>query len=133
MLGRPYSVSGAVVPGYGIGSKKTVPTLNLRTRAELLPANGVYVTLATDLDTGERWTAVTNIGYRPTFKGDALTVESHVLTELGAAEPYHVKLEFLKRLRHERKFKDAASLKAQILKDVGRARAYFRRVRKWVG
>jgi riboflavin kinase/FMN adenylyltransferase len=133
MLGRPYSVSGAIVPGYGIGRRKTVPTLNLRTRAEILPATGVYVTTTTDLESGVQWPSVTNIGYRPTFKGDNLSVESHVLSELGETSPEHIRLTFLKRLRRERKFPDAPSLKAQILKDMGRAKAYFRRVKNWVG
>ncbi len=133
MLGRPYSVSGAVVPGYGIGAKKTVPTLNLRTDAEVLPATGVYVTRTIDVDTGVEWPSVTNIGYRPTFKGDNLSVESHVLENLGDASPGRIRLTFLKRLRRERRFPNAEKLKVQILRDVSRAEAYFRRVEKWVG
>ena len=43
-LGRPYSIAGEVVHGRGVGSKQTVPTLNLNTSAEVLPRNGVYVT-----------------------------------------------------------------------------------------
>ena len=44
MLGRPHVLEGAVVRGEGIGSKQTVPTLNLDTRAEVVPKDGVYVT-----------------------------------------------------------------------------------------
>jgi riboflavin kinase/FMN adenylyltransferase len=69
LLGRPYAVSGAVVPGAGIGSRLTVPTLNLRTEAGLLPATGVYITRTLDLDGGRNWASVTNVGYRPTFHG----------------------------------------------------------------
>ncbi len=133
MLGRVYSVAGAVVPGQGIGSKKTVPTLNLRTDAEVLPARGVYITRTEDSDTGASWPSVTNVGYRPTFKGENLTVESHVLEPLNGADPAHIRVGFLERLRAEKSFPDAESLKRQILKDVARANAYFRRVNRWVG
>lgn len=132
MLGRPYSVTGAVVPGQGIGSKKTVPTLNLRTNADVLPGRGVYITRTVDADSGQSWPSVTNVGYRPTFKGDNLTVESHALTPLGDEDPKHLRVTFLKALREELTFPDAQSLKNQILKDIKRAKGYFRRVGKWV-
>ena len=48
LLGRPYATAGVVVPGHGIGSKQTVPTLNLRTHAQVLPATGVYITRTFD-------------------------------------------------------------------------------------
>src|SRR5215475_4430320 len=44
LLGRPYAIEGEVVRGHGVGSKQTVPTLNLSTPAEVLPARGVYIT-----------------------------------------------------------------------------------------
>ena len=131
LLGRPYSVAGAVVPGMGIGSSKTVPTLNLRTSAQVLPATGVYVTRTADRDTASEWDSVTNVGFRPTFKGNNLTVESHVLSSLTRDTPRRLRVSFLWRLRGERKFPDAASLKTQILKDVRRAQAYFRRRERW--
>ncbi len=52
LLERPYSLDGAVVSGRGIGSKETVPTLNLPTETEVIPATGVYVTRTHDLDDG---------------------------------------------------------------------------------
>ena len=55
--------------GFGIGSKQTVPTLNLDTAAEVLPADGVYITRTTDLNDGREWQSITNIGLRPTFDG----------------------------------------------------------------
>jgi riboflavin kinase/FMN adenylyltransferase len=133
LLERPHFVEGDVVTGRGIGTSKTVPTLNLRTEAEVLPATGVYVTRTTDLDGGRRWPSVTNVGFRPTFGGEDLSVESFVLEPLGEERPLRMRLEFLRRLRAEAKFPDAESLKAQILRDAGRARAYFRRLEKWVG
>jgi len=132
LLGRPYGIEGVVVPGFGIGSKKTVPTLNLRTGAEVLPARGVYITRTVDLNSGVEYPSVTNVGYRPTFKGDNLTIETHVLGSLGGASPQRIQAKFFWRLRGERRFPDAESLKAQILRDIRRARAYFRRTERWM-
>jgi riboflavin kinase/FMN adenylyltransferase len=115
-----------------VGAKKTVPTLNLATRTEVLPKRGVYVTRTTDLDGGSQWESVTNIGYRPTFGGDdRLSIETFLLEPLTGPAPRVIRVEFLWRLRDERKFESPDVLKTQILKDVARATAYFRRLAKW--
>jgi riboflavin kinase/FMN adenylyltransferase len=130
MLGRPYVLRGEVVPGEGRGSKQTVPTLNLDTQAEVLPKDGVYVTRT--LDGGgprpQEWPSITNIGLRPTFDGHARTIETYLLSPLEGAPPRRIAVEFLRRVRDERKFENAEALKAQILRDVNRAQAYFRRL-----
>ena len=131
LLERPYSLAGVVVPGHGIGSKQTVPTLNLDTRAEVLPLRGVYITRTYDLDSGRRWNSITNIGNRPTFGGDTLSIESFLLEPLESASPQHIRVELLRRVREERKFETPEALKAQILRDVGRAQSFFRRLLKW--
>jgi riboflavin kinase / FMN adenylyltransferase len=128
LLERPYSLSGEVVAGHGIGRKQTVPTLNLRPGAEVLPKAGVYVTCTDDLDSSSRWQSVTNVGYRPTFGGsEGITIETFLLEPIGAAAPGRIRVSFLWRLRDERKFDSPEALKQQILKDVGRAKSYFRR------
>jgi riboflavin kinase/FMN adenylyltransferase len=127
LLGRPYPLRGAVVPGHGIGSKQTVPTLNLDTPAELLPAHGVYITRTRDLDSARTWNSITNIGLRPTFSGDSLTIETFLLDPFDGHTPAHIEVELLRRVREERKFPSPEALKAQIFADVSRAQAYFRR------
>jgi riboflavin kinase / FMN adenylyltransferase len=134
LLERPYAVSGEIVRGFGIGSKQTVPTLNLRTEAQVLPARGVYITRTTDPASARQWNSITNIGYRPTFGDtcggdDTLSIETFLLDPLEGATPERIRLEFLRRVRDERKFESPEALKVQILRDVGRAKAYFRRVR----
>ena len=122
LLARPYAIEGRVVSGRGVGHKQTVPTLNLETEAEMIPARGVYVTRANGMD------AVTNIGYRPTFgASDQLSIETFLLN--GAALPAVLTIEFLARLREERKFDSPEALKQRILFDVGAAQRYFRRSR----
>jgi riboflavin kinase/FMN adenylyltransferase len=134
LLERPYALEGEVVAGRGVGSKQTVPTLNLATGTEVLPATGVYVTRTRDLEGGRSWPSVTNVGYRPTFGGDRnISIETFLLEPLGGVAPRRIQVEFLRRLREERKFPDPQALKAQILRDAGRARAYFRRLEKWTG
>jgi riboflavin kinase/FMN adenylyltransferase len=126
MLSRPHLLQGAVVRGEGIGSKQTVPTLNLDTNAEVVPANGVYVTRTRD---GQReWPSITNIGYRPTFDGRHRTIETYLLSALEGPPPESISVEFLRRVRDEQKFETPEALKAQILRDVGRAQTYFRRL-----
>ena len=94
---------------------------------------GVYVTRTTDADNEAlRWDSITNVGYRPTFESasgkDALTIETFLLSPFTPPAPEHIRVEFLHRVRDERKFESAEALKAQILRDVGRARVFLRRV-----
>ncbi len=126
MLGRPYSLEGDIVPGLRIGSTQTVPTLNLKTDAEVVMPAGVYITRARDVDDGRTWPAVTNVGSRPTFGGTEISVETHLLATLDGNAPRRIRVDFLRRVREERKFPSAESLKAQIARDVDRARRYFR-------
>lgn len=132
LLGRPYALEGHVVPGRGIGSRLTVPTLNLAPPEKVLPATGVYITRTSAAGHGPalRWPSVTNVGYRPSFSGDRLIVETHLLQEPGGAAPRGIRIEFLRRLREERKFPSAEELRSQILRDAARARRYFERLRR---
>jgi riboflavin kinase/FMN adenylyltransferase len=132
-LFRPYRIEGDVVTGRGVGSRQTVPTLNLSTEAEVIPANGVYVTRTFAAAGGRQWNSVTNIGFRPTFgPSDLLTIETFLLDPLEGETPATIRVEFLWRLRSEKTFDSTEALKAQILKDVGAARNYFRREKAWV-
>jgi len=132
LLGRAYALDGEVVAGFGIGSRQTVPTLNLQTAAEIVPAPGVYATRTRDLDDGREWNSITNVGYRPTFGGGGgLTIETYLLDAFDGRDPARIRVAFLRRMREERKFASAEELKSRILKDVRAARAYFRRLAGW--
>ena len=127
-LERPYALEGEVTGGRGVGSKQTVPTLNLATDAGVIPARGVYVTRTHDLDDGREWNSITNIGYRPTFgESGERTIETFLLDPLDGEAPRRIRVAFLHRLRDERKFDNPDALKAQILGDARVARNYFRR------
>jgi riboflavin kinase/FMN adenylyltransferase len=135
MLQHAYALEGEVVSGRGVGSKQTVPTLNLATTTELVPARGVYVTRTIDLaDPRRHWDSITNVGYRPTFgSSDQLTIETFLLDSFDGETPAHIRVEFLWRVRDERKFDGPEALRVQILKDVRVAKSYFRRTRAWIG
>jgi riboflavin kinase / FMN adenylyltransferase len=128
LLGRCFSLEGPVVPGQGIGSKQTVPTLNLRPATGQLVPRGVYVTETEEPSTGRRWQSITNAGMRPTFGGDELTIETFLLDPLHGNSPEHIRVSFRRFLRGEQLFPDAAALKAQILKHVQRAKIYWQRI-----
>ncbi len=130
LLGRPFSLEGEIVHGAAVGASLKVPTANLLARNELIPRTGVYVTFL-NLD-GRRWKSVTNIGTRPTITGQLAgpqTVETHVLDfgeELYGAK---VCVEFLLRVREERRFASTEALVSRIRKDVATARRFFGWVR----
>lgn len=136
LLGRPFSVSGPIVRGLGIGKEQTVPTLNLAhvdkridgQAPRQIPKPGVYVTRTRVA--GAEHQSVTNIGHKPTFGEHELTIESFLLDYRGGRiEAEEMEIQFLHRLRDERKFPDAAALKSQIVQDAGRALTFFRRLR----
>jgi riboflavin kinase / FMN adenylyltransferase len=106
-----------------------VPTINLASYAELLPANGVYVTRLRVA--GEWFDAVTNVGNRPTFGADSFSVESHLLNfrPMRLEEDTPLRLCFLRRIREERRWPSPEALKAQIQKDVRVAQRYLGLVR----
>lgn len=126
MLGRPFGVRSTPARGRGIGTRLLVPTVNLAEYDGLLPGFGVYVTR---LIVGERcFHAATNVGNRPTFGQASFAVESHILDfePIDLSEDTPLELEFLLRLRPEIEWPSPEALKTQILKDVARARRYFR-------
>jgi riboflavin kinase/FMN adenylyltransferase len=129
MLGRPFTVLSTQARGRGIGTRLLVPTVNLAAYDGLLPAFGVYVTrLKIE---GRAFKAVTNVGDRPTFGEASFAVETHILdfepVEMNEETP--IELEFLMRLRGEREWPSPEALKAQIFKDVARAKVYFERAK----
>jgi riboflavin kinase/FMN adenylyltransferase len=129
MLGRPFAVQSTPTKGRGIGARLLVPTVNLAPYNNLLPAIGVYVTRLTL--GGRRFQAVTNVGNRPTFGEVSFAVESHILDfePMDLDEKTPLELEFLLRLRGEMEWPSPEALKAQIFKDMAKAKRYFRLAR----
>lgn len=128
LLGRRYALSGKVVHGAGRGRKLSMPTANLDIWPEMvLPAHGVYATWA--VREGKRWMSATSIGIRPTFSDGRppfVTVETHLLDFDGDLYGTAMKLEFVRRLREERRYPDSDSLTRQMTEDLEHARRILR-------
>lgn len=126
-LGRPYALGGKVVRGAGRGASIGIPTANLDVWPKrAVPASGVYVCRAHIR--GRIWGAVTNIGVRPTFEDQlvAPVVETHILDYAGdSLYGRQLRLEFLARLRDEKRFSSVDALIAQIQKDVEAGREHL--------
>jgi riboflavin kinase/FMN adenylyltransferase len=120
MLGRPYTLPGAVVPGAGRGRTLGFPTANVAPDRPVLVAPGVY---ACTLEVaGQSRRAVVNVGVRPTFGEDTLAVEAYLLDFSGDLYGQTVRLVFVSRVREERRFPSVDALRAQIADDVETAR-----------
>jgi riboflavin kinase/FMN adenylyltransferase len=121
LLGRPYNLGGTVVKGYRRGSEIGIPTANIASEKELIPALGVYAVIA-ELN-GGRHPGVLNIGYSPTFGDNQLTVEVHLL-DFPREELYGKPLNvlFIDRIRDEMKFESPKELVKQIERDIERAK-----------
>jgi riboflavin kinase/FMN adenylyltransferase len=122
MLGRPVSVLGIVVRCDGRGTNLGYPTANLDLHHEVKPPNGVYASKVIILK--KEYSALTNIGCRPTFEGqqgvtisDESHIEVHILDFDGNIYGELLEVQFLSKIRDEKKFESAEALKAQIKKD----------------
>jgi riboflavin kinase/FMN adenylyltransferase len=123
-LGRYHFVSGTVVEGSRRGRVLGFPTANIASRTEVIPGNGIYVTL-TAIGRA-RWKSVTSIGVNPTFGIGPRTVESYILDFDQDIYGQSIKVSFIKKLRDEVKFDNVAGLVAQIQDDVKRTHEVFR-------
>jgi riboflavin kinase/FMN adenylyltransferase len=121
MLGRPYELEGRVVRGDGRGRELKYPTANLDIRErKLVPQNGVYAVRwkrASDSPGG-----LVNIGVRPTFDGKKRTLEIHFFDFQGSLYGERIHIQFIQKIRDERKFASGQNLTVQMKKDEQAAR-----------
>lgn len=123
-LGRPYAVAGQVVRGAQRGRTIGFPTANIAIwDQQAIPANGVYACWAEV--GGARYMAATNIGVRPTFDGQTVTVEPHLLDFEREIYEQALTVHFEKRLRGEQRFDGIEALMRQISADVAATRAFL--------
>ena len=118
MLGGPFQVRGEVVRGDGRGRELGFPTANLvPDEALVCPGHGVYVARADDV------CAAVNVGIRPTFgTGRAVLIEAYLLDRDVDLYGKILRVEFIKRLRGERRFPTVEGLVEQMQRDVEEAR-----------
>jgi riboflavin kinase/FMN adenylyltransferase len=120
-LGRRYGIRGPVVLGEQRGRQIGFSTANIAvTPDRALPAFGVYATWAYLGET--RYASVTNVGRRPTFNGENISVETHIFDFADDIYDRVLRIEFIAHLRPEQKFDGIEALRSQIERDVARAR-----------
>ena len=127
LLGYRYFVTSVVEHGNQIGRTIGIPTINqVPAEEKLLPPNGVYVT---EVYIGEqKYRGITNVGCKPTVgMRNPIGVETHLLDFAGDVYDKVVTVEFLSRVRAERKFSSIEELKNQMQNDIAYGRTFFMR------
>lgn len=123
LLGRPYSLHGVVVAGNRLGRTIGFPTANMKLYEPLMlvPKSGVYQTEVQVL--GQRFKGMTNIGVRPTVSEQkVLTIETNILDFDEMIYGLDITVEFLERIRDERRFASLADLRQQLCADAASIR-----------
>lgn len=121
MLGRHYQIRGHVEKGRDRGGKLLgCPTANIGLQDELAPKPGVYAVTVTCKET--KYNGVANIGYSPTFDDHIFTVEVHIFDFCNDIYGEKIRVDFIDRIRDEKKFSSLIELSEQIQKDILQAR-----------
>jgi riboflavin kinase/FMN adenylyltransferase len=120
LLGRPYTISGKVVPGAHLGRELGFPTANIPL-AQRPPLSGIYVVAVEELGRG-----VASIGLRPTVNPvPSPLLEVHLFDWNGELYGRRLHVRFLRKLRDEAKYDDLTALREAIARDAAQAREYF--------
>ncbi|MEO6422850.1 MAG: bifunctional riboflavin kinase/FAD synthetase [Candidatus Nitrotoga sp.] len=124
-LGRPYSISGRVVHGDGLGKQLGFPTANIQLKHNRPPLNGIFV-VRVQGDGLPPMQGAASLGVRPTVKKDGKPVlEVHLFDFSDEIYNKHLRVDFLHKLRDEEKFDNLQSLTKQIELDVCNAKQWF--------
>ena len=117
-LSRNWSIIGKVEVGRKIGRKIGFPTCNIDIKDYVIAKPGVYAVKVQIGKNKKYFKGVANLGYRPTFNQKKILLEVNIFNFSKNIYFNKIKVEFLKFIRGERKFKDINQLKKQIDKDV---------------
>ena len=123
LLGRPFTMMGRVVKGQQLGRQLGFPTANIRVCRKSLPVKGVFAVKA--LLDGRSHPAVANLGTRPTVDAENPLLEVHLLDYQGDLYGHTLRIEFIEKIRDEKKFQSLDELKAAIADDSQVARNLF--------
>lgn len=120
LLGRPYSVTGKIVAGDQRGSRFGVPTANVYVHHKIIPFSGVYAVRVKLCNTQQPLHGIANIGVRPTIATaiPKRLLEFHIFDFHQNIYGKTAKVEFIHKIREERKFSSLDELKEQIKRDV---------------
>jgi riboflavin kinase / FMN adenylyltransferase len=117
LLGHPYIIEGTVIPGFGRGKELGYPTANIKTgREKLIPLSGVYA--GTAIVSGKTFPCAVNIGSRPTFGANDMTIEAHLIGFARDITGEEITVSLKKRIRGEKRFASVKNLIKAIRSDV---------------
>ncbi len=129
MLGNYFAISGKVVHGNQNGRKIGFPTANMSLNADnkFIPQLGVYL-CKVHLDAGEYY-GLTNMGYRPTLnKDEGIHIETHILGFDADIYGQKIEIQFMEKIRSEKRFDSFEDLKSQISADLAWAKLYLAQI-----
>ena len=118
LLNRNWSIDGKVQKGRQIGKKIGFPTANIDIKDYVLAKPGVYAVKVKNMKNSNYIKGIANLGYRPTFNGKKILLEVHLFNFSGNLYNKYLRIEFLKFIRAEKKFKNVDQLKKQINVDL---------------
>lgn len=125
LLGKPYTISGKVVRGQQLGRQLGAPTANVHLHRYRSPLSGVFV-VSTTLDNGEVLPGVANVGVRPTVSGDTKPIlEVHLFDRNDDLYGQTIVVEFVDKIREEKRFSGIDELRQQIQKDIQQAKKWL--------
>lgn len=124
-LNRHYSIMGKVVRGKNLGNKIGFPTINIFPDSfQVIPSRGVYITKT--LIQRDVFDSISNVGENPTIHDDkGVRIETHILDFNKMLYDKDVTVQFIKKIREEKKFDSLNDLTCQIAQDVQFAKNYF--------
>ena len=120
LLNRNWAISGEVIKGHKRGRKIGFPTCNLKIGNYIIPKLGVYAVKVKSRDFNKN--GVANIGFRPTFRGKKLLLETNIFGINKNLYNKVITVNFKKFIRPEKKFRDLKHLKKQIKIDIKQAK-----------
>ena len=120
LLNREWEIEGKVVKGKKRGRKIGFPTCNIKLNDYIIPRLGVYAVKINGLNFSKK--GIANIGYRPTFNGKNLLLETNIFGINKNLYNKEISVSFKRFIRPERKFKNLEHLKKQIKIDIKKAK-----------
>jgi riboflavin kinase / FMN adenylyltransferase len=116
LLKRKWSIKGKVIKGKKLGRKIGFPTCNIKLKDYIIPRLGVYAVQVKGPNFNKK--GIANIGYRPTFNGQSLLLETNVFGIKKNLYNKEISVNFIRFIRSEKKFNNLEHLKKQIKIDI---------------
>jgi len=124
LLGHPVSVLGTVIKGVSLGKRLGFPTANINPHHEVLPPSGVYAVRV--IFNHKKLNGICYIGKKPTFSAQKLkSIEAHIFNFNKNIYGKYLEIQFLDKLRNEKKFSSLLALGRQVKKDIARTQKMF--------